>query len=258
MKTINSDGTFLFDQVIFGPINSRRLGKSLGVNLLPSQSKLCNFSCNYCECGWSENKNKPTLPSAELVIETLISKLDNNQEIDYITLAGNGEPTTHPQFNKIVSQIIETRNRLAPETKISVLTNGTMLYKESVKKALSAVDQVQIKLDTGLESSFIRINRPSGGFSLDKLIKQINSLTFDFEIQSIFLDGNQDGISVGNSSDLEIRKWLKLIYSIYPSMVHIYTIDRETPQKGLLKVSNQRLKSISDQVNKLGISAKYY
>ena len=260
MKTNNEDGTYLFDSAVFGPLTSRRLGRSLGVNLSPTDTKLCNFNCAYCECGWSDSTgvSKNEFPAVDEVLKQMRETLEKESNIDHITLAGNGEPTLHPGFKLIIDGLIELRNELTPEAKIAVLTNGTKLDSKRVSAALAKVDNVQIKLDAGLESTFRRINSPNSRFSLDQLLKNLQNVEFDFQLQTMFVDGEYDNRPIGNASDLEIRKWLKVVYSIFPAAVHIYTLDRNAPLKGVKKVSNDKLQQIGAQVERLGIKSYTY
>lgn len=249
--------TFLFDEIIFGPIQSRRLGISLGVNLLPVDKKICNFNCIYCECGWTvTNNTKSPLPDAALVISELEARLagmkKENQSLDVITFAGNGEPTLHPQFSEIITATIDLRNQYFPAAKVAVLSNATSIQRESVFHALQKVDQNILKLDAGIQSTCLAINKPTGHFNLSSLKEGLKSFNGKFIIQTLFLKGNYNGIAIDNTSETEIREWLKIIQQTHPQQVMIYTLARDTPANNLEKISTAVLKGIAKQVELLG------
>ena len=250
--------TILFDKIIFGPIKSRRLGISLGVNLLPADGKLCSFNCIYCECGLNEERRTQSkLPSRCEVREALEQKLvamkAEGITPDVITFAGNGEPTMHPEFDGIIDDTIEIRNRIFPGTRIAVLSNSTMLHKESVCNALNKIDDNILKLDSVLDSRIQQVNVPnSPSFSFSELLKQLVRFNGNLIIQTMFLKGEIDGKSVDNTTDEEVSGWLGALKQIHPKKVMIYTIDRETPVKGLKKVPKDELEAIADRVRAEG------
>jgi wyosine [tRNA(Phe)-imidazoG37] synthetase (radical SAM superfamily) len=253
-------GTFLFDKIIFGPVKSRRLGVSLGINLLPRGKKVCNFNCIYCECGWSQTVEKEGgyLPSRSEVYEALASKLQEmkvkNQKPDVITFAGNGEPTLHPEFPGIINDSILLRNRFFPETKIAVLSNSTMITKSSVKDALLKVDQNILKLDSAFELTINSHNQPRVNVKVDDLIENLSKFKGNLIIQTLFLRGNFNGKMIDNTTKEEVDAWLEALARIKPEEVMIYTISRDTPDGGSLsKVPTEELKKIAKQVEKLGI-----
>ncbi len=253
-------GTFLFDKIIFGPVKSRRLGVSLGINLLPRGKKVCNFNCIYCECGWSQavEKEGGYLPSRSEVYEALASKLQEmkvkNQKPDVITFAGNGEPTLHPEFPGIINDSILLRNKFFPETKIAVLSNSTMITKSSVKDALLKVDQNILKLDSAFELTIHTHNQPRVNVRVDELIENLSKFKGNLIIQTLFLRGNFNGKIVDNTTKEEVDAWLEALAKIKPEEVMIYTISRDTPEGGSLgKVPHEELKNIAKQVEKLGI-----
>lgn len=254
--------TFLFDQIIFGPVKSRRLGISLGVNLLPTDSKICSFNCIYCECGWNPKKReqKSKLPARELVKQEMEEKLQemvrNNELPDVITFAGNGEPTLHPDFEKIIDDTIALRNLLAPKAKIAVLSNSSMLHKPSVVRALLKIEDNILKLDSAFEETVNLINCPAEYFSLNKVVENLKSFNGKLIIQTLFLRGNHNGQTIDNTTEHEVSAWLKLIDEIKPSQVMIYTIDRDTPLAGLEKVKLEELKQIASRVESLGIKVQ--
>jgi len=250
--------TFLFDQIIFGPIKSRRLGVSLGVNLLPTDSKVCSFDCIYCECGWTPRKRvkKAVLPSRELVRQKLEEKLSemivNNEFPDVITFAGNGEPTLHPEFEGIIDDTIEIRNRLTPNAKIAVLSNATMLHKPSVVRALLKVEDNIQKLDSAFEETVRKIDCPASNFRLNEVVENLKSFNGKVIIQTLFLKGNFKNEIIDNTTEEELTEWLKLMAEIKPSQVMIYTIDRDTPALGLEKVKLEDLQKIAERVREIG------
>ncbi len=255
---------FLFDQLIFGPVYSRRLGISLGINLLPVNNKYCNFNCVYCECGWTEKNNgiKIVLPKRNNFKTQLENKLKELQgtvnEPDAITFAGNGEPTIHPEFAGIINDTIEARDKYALEAAISILSNASMLHKPSVKEALKKVDKNIQKLDSAIESTFHIINQASGGLTIDKIIEDLVSFEGKLIIQTLFLRGEYNGKIIDNTTNEEINAWLKVLQKVNPEYVMIYPIDRGTPAKGLEKISEDKLKAIAEKVEKIGVKAKVY
>jgi len=255
--------TFLFDKTIFGPIKSRRLGTSLGVNLLPVNNKFCNYNCIYCECGWTKNKQKikDQLPSKKKVINDLqlFFKSSNNSEpINSITFAGNGEPTLHPEFNDIIKEVIELRNKYVPKALVSVLTNATMLHKKSVVEALGLVDRCMYKIDAGTQNSFLTINNPIGKISFKKTIDQISKIKSEIIIQSLFLKGKYNGEFIDNTKEDEIINWIEIIKKIKPKSIIIYTLDRNTPLKSLEKIPFVEMQKIKTKLKNHNIEAEIY
>ncbi len=255
---------FLFDDLIFGPVYSRRLGVSLGINLLPVNNKYCNFNCVYCECGWTDNNNgiKIVLPKRanfKIQLKNRLKELQGTvNEPDAITFAGNGEPTIHPDFAGIIDDTIEARNKYAPEAAISILSNASMLHKPSVVEALKKVDKNIQKLDSGIESTFRTINQASGGLTLDKIIQNLISFDGKLIIQTLFVRGEYNGKIFDNTTDEEIEAWLKVLAKINPEYVMIYPIDRGTPAKNIEKIPEDELNAIAERVEGLGIGTKVY
>jgi wyosine [tRNA(Phe)-imidazoG37] synthetase (radical SAM superfamily) len=254
--------TFLFDQIIFGPVRSRRLGVSLGVNLMPTDSKVCSFNCIYCECGWNPKKReqKSKLPTREQVKQKMEEKLremvQNNELPDVITFAGNGEPTLHPEFEEIIDDTIELRDKLTPNARIAVLSNSSMLHKPSVVRALLKVEDNILKLDSAFEETVELIDCPVGHFNLSEVVANLKAFNGKLIIQTLFLRGNFNGQAIDNATEREVSAWLKLIHEIKPSQVMIYTIDRDTPAEGLEKVKIEELKQIASRVEALGIKVQ--
>lgn len=248
--------TFLFDQTIFGPVISRRLGVSLGINLLPNDSKLCSFDCIYCECGWNPDRKaqRVHLPKRREVQSLLRQKLTDMKRKslvpDVITFAGNGEPTMHPDFAAIIQDTIILRNELSPKSKIAVLSNSTMLHKESVVDALKAVDDNILKLDSGILETILLLNKPVGKFNLEKLVSHLKKFEGTLILQTMFLKGSFNGISFNNTTDLEIESWIKLLKEISPRSVMIYSIARDTPAENLTGIKLSKLKEIGKRVER--------
>ncbi|MFY9152379.1 MAG: radical SAM protein [Prolixibacteraceae bacterium] len=254
--------TFLFDQIIFGPVKSRRLGVSLGVNLLPTDSKVCSFDCIYCECGWTPKKRekKAVLPTRLQVKEMMEQKLNemilNNELPDVITFAGNGEPTLHPDFEGIIDDSIELRNRLSPNARIAVLSNATMLHKDSVIRALLKVEDNIQKLDSGFEETIRLIDCPASNFNLKEVVGNLKKFQGKVIIQTLFLHGSFQGEKIDNTTEEELDAWLKLVQEIAPSQVMIYTIERDTPAAGLEKVTLDELNQIAGRVRSVGFDVQ--
>ncbi|MDP4226001.1 MAG: radical SAM protein [Bacteroidota bacterium] len=253
--------TFLFDKIIFGPVKSRRLGVSLGINLLPETAKFCNFNCIYCECGWNPERKEPvTFHSREEVKKALDKKLkdmmEHNQKPDVITFAGNGEPTIHPEFAGIIDDTLELRNLYFPSAKVAVLSNATMLHNPAVFAALNKVDDNILKLDSANEATIRLHNNPYPGFSLDKLMKHLKAFKGHLIIQTLFLRGKCKGHLIDNTVPSELDPWLEALKVINPREVMIYTIARDTPAQGLEKVPLKELKEVAAKVQSLGFKTQ--
>ncbi len=250
--------TALFSDIIFGPVHSRRLGLSLGVNLLPQSSKLCNFDCIYCECGWNaERRGSGKFNSKEDVIKLLESKLiemvAENQIPDVITFAGNGEPTLHPDFEDIIDATIALRNKIVPTAKVSVLSNATRIGLESVRHALLKVDNNILKLDSASTDVAKAINHPQANYTIEEVVDNMLKFNGQLTVQSMFLRGECDGVKIDNTEEKQVNEWLKLIEKINPKSVMVYSIDRDTPCQTLQKVCREELTQIAERVKALGI-----
>lgn len=248
----------LFDKVIFGPIRSRRLGLSLGVNLLPPTAKVCNFNCIYCECGWNTNGQKPPLNTREEVATALRAKLTEMAAAgecpDVITFAGNGEPTIHPDFEAIIDDTLALRDELCPTARVSVLSNATMLHRESVCRALSRVDNNILKLDSAINDTARRMNLPlQADYSVERVAERIASFEGSAIVQTMFLRGEIDGAPIDNTTPEEVNAWVAMIERIRPRQVMIYTIDRATPAEGLHKIPREEMDTIAARIEALGI-----
>ena len=249
----------LFTNIIYGPIRSRRLGISLGVNLLPLHSKLCNFNCIYCECGWNEDNRseKPLFNSREDIREALratLSKMQTEQQLpDVITFAGNGEPTIHPEFEGIIDDTLALRDKFAPQAKVSVLSNATQLHREEVCRALHKVDNPILKLDSAIDATAHIINKPCGNYSIERIVEQLAAFGREFVLQTMFLRGEYNGEYIDNTTERELEAWLAVVEHLRPRSVMVYSIDRATPCKSIEKVSREELDKIAERVRALGI-----
>lgn len=246
--------TVLFHNTIFGPIHSRRLGTSLGVNLMPNDGKVCSFDCLYCEAGFNaQGPGKSGLPTREEVKADLEAKLrsmsEGGERLDVITFSGNGEPTLHPDFPGIIDDTIELRDSYFPEVKISVLTNSTRIHDPKVADALRRVDNNILKLDSAVESTMRLIDRPtSPDFTVEKVVENLRQFAGSGIIQTMILRGEHDGKRVDNTTDAEISALISAYKAIDPRSVMIYSIDRKTPEQRLVKVEMDELRQIADRI----------
>lgn len=231
-----------FDDIVFGPIFSRRLGSSLGVNILPSKGKLCNFDCVYCECGWNKDgiaeRVFPTLADIEQALETKMSALAaEGRSVDSITFSGNGEPTMHPDFPKIIDITLRCRDRYFPNAKVSVLSNAVLVGRPSVAEALKRVDNPILKIDASTDALVQKINKPVGQYRLEAVVEALKGFNGDFILQTMFLRSPDfDTASPGALSG-----WMEIVREIRPREIMVYTIDRETPDKSLGKYTVEEM-----------------
>lgn len=251
--------TSLFQDIIFGPVRSRRLGLSLGVNLLPVESKLCSFDCIYCECGWNADH-----PGARrfnrrddvrrLLDATLRRMVAEGTPPDVITFAGNGEPTLHPEFEAVIDDTLALRDALCPGAKVSVLSNATQLHRPDVFRALGRVDNNILKLDSAFDDTVRRINGPQNpGYSVRGTVEAMKRFEGRMILQTMFLRGTCDGQRVDNATEREVAAWLALVDEIRPGKTMVYSLDRDTPCPTLERVSREELGAIAARVEALGI-----
>ena len=246
--------TIIYPSPIFGPVNSRRLGVSLGINLMPSDGKVCSFDCVYCECGFNADfrpkKKRPTHEEVREGLEKVLKERhDNNLPLDDITFAGNGEPTGHPDFKGIVEDTMELCKKYFPEAQVSVLSNATYIYKEEVREALMLVDNNILKLDTVDMDYIKKLDRPQQpNYDVKDVIKYLKMFKGHVIIQTMFLRG--DGLD--NTSEHFVAPWLEAVKDIQPQQVMVYTIARETPDKLLEKAPKEVLDAIKDRVEASG------
>ncbi len=252
--------TIIYPSPIFGPVRSRRLGVSLGINLLPADGKVCTFDCLYCECGFNAaHRAHQPLPTREEVATALEERLKAMQAEgtapDVLTFAGNGEPTVHPHFAEIIDDTLALRDKYFPQAKVSVLTNSTLVTRPAVFEALKRVDNNILKLDT-VDVEYIKfVDRPTATYDLDAIIERLAAFGGNAVIQTMFMKGTVDGKSVDNTGDEFVLPWLETVKKIAPREVMIYTIDRETPQEGLQKATREELDRIVALIKDAGIPA---
>jgi wyosine [tRNA(Phe)-imidazoG37] synthetase (radical SAM superfamily) len=253
------DQTILFHSTIFGPIHSRRLGVSLGVNLMPSDGKICSFDCLYCEAGFNaQGAGKAGLPSRGKVAGDLDAKLSAMRQagdpLDVITFSGNGEPTLHPEFPAIVDDVIRLRDKYYPEAKISVLSNSTRIFDPAVADALRRVDNNILKLDSAIEETMRVIDRPnSPEFTVERVVESLRQFEGQAIIQTMLLRGEHNGVTIDNTTPREIEALISAYRDIRPREVMIYSIDRSTPEEKLQKVAREELEQIAAQIAAAGI-----
>lgn len=255
---------FLTEDLVFGPIKSRRLGNSLGVNLLPKFRKICTFNCVYCECGWNpeicdEKARFVTPQEYEQTLENALKELVGTpKEPNSITFSGNGEPTLHPDFPEIIDITIKLRDKYVPKAVISVLTNGTRIHDDRIFKALLKVDNNICKLDGGTLDVINKINLPNVKIDIEKYIQCLQRFEGQVIIQTLFLRGKHHNDNIDNTTEEEINLWLEHLKKIKPRKTMIYVIDRETPEKNLEKLSSDEMSKIADKVKALGLNVEYY
>lgn len=254
----------LFDDIVFGPVNSRRLGISLGINLLPLTHKTCTFDCAYCECGWTQatETNGNRLFSGEVILEAAQREFEKlsaaGRQIDAITFAGNGEPTLHPDFPEIIDGIILLRNQYLPKSKIAVLSNASTLDNPKVFNALSQIYYNIQKLDAGTEAAFRLLNRPLEPLSLQHLVDNLIRFEGKLMIQTLLVKGEIKGEWVDNTCEEELSPWFDFVSRIRPRFVMLYPIDRSTPATGLQKVEPEVFEEVIRRLGEAGIEGKVY
>ncbi len=250
--------TSLYDNIIFGPVRSRRLGLSLGVNLLPIESKLCSFDCIYCECGWNaDHPGRRRFNSRDdvraMLDETLARMVAEGTPPDVITFAGNGEPTMHPDFESIIDDTIALRDKHSPTAKVSVLSNATQIHRDDVRRALLRVDNNILKLDSAFDDTVQLVNKPQGSYTVARTVELLKAFEGNLIVQTMFLRGEYEGRRVDNTTEREVEAWLRLVEDIAPKQVMVYSLDRDTPCQTLEKVEKEELRAIAQRVEALGI-----
>lgn len=231
-----------FDEIVFGPIFSRRLGSSLGVNLLPSKGKLCNFDCIYCECGWNKDgmgdRRFPEFADIEAALEEKMAMAAaDGTRVDSITFSGNGEPTMHPEFPKVIDVTIRLRDRYFPNAKVSVLSNATLLGRPEIADALMRVDNPILKIDASSDALIQKINKPAGTYRLEAVLENLKKFEGRFVLQTMFLKSPYFDTAVPES----LNRWMDIVRELKPREVMVYTIDRETPDKSLGKYTVEEM-----------------
>lgn len=245
----------LFHSTIFGPIHSRRLGTSLGINLTPNDGKICSFDCLYCEAGFNAQGPGTTgFAPVESVAEMLEDKLREMQQqgaaLDVITFSGNGEPTLHPHFGAVVDRVLALRDRYYPQARVSVLTNATRLHDDEVVEALRRVDNNILKLDSAVPATMALIDRPvSPSYDIERVIDLLGRFAGTGIIQTMFVNGSSDGTVVDNTTDAEVEALIEAYRRIRPASIMIYSIDRPTPERMLRRVEPERLRALAERIS---------
>ena len=251
--------TIIYSSPIFGPVHSRRLGLSLGINLMPGDGKICTFDCIYCECGFNGDHRphlrRPTRKEVSTRLREILTQMaSEGQHPDVLTFAGNGEPTAHPEFAGIIRDTISLRDELAPQAKVSVLSNSTFIHLEEAREALMLVDNNILKLDT-VDPDYIRhVDRPtSKHYDVNRIISDMEKFNGHIVVQSLFMKGVTNGFDTDNTGDRYVQPWLEALKRIRPREVMVYTIDRETPDHHLVKATHEELDHICAMVRDAGI-----
>lgn len=246
----------LFNEIAYGPIHSRRLGTSLGMEIMPLEHKLCTFNCVYCECGWNEPVNHPKLPTREEVrvaLENKLKSLSAEAGLDVITFSGNGEPTLHPDFLGIIQDTIALRDKYFPAAKVSVLSNSTQLGRADVVQALRLCDNRILKLDAATDEMMRRIDLPvNPQLSVATLLKWLGQFDGDFTLQTCFLRGEHNGQIIDNTAPEELQAWYKAVDILHPKQIMMYVIDRKTPEENLSKISREEMEQIAAPLREKG------
>lgn len=251
---MSKDQTVLFHETVFGPIHSRRLGVSLGINLLPLDGKVCSYDCLYCEAGYNKQGTGTTgLPEARQMAKELETKLQKMQKEgklpDYITFSGNGEPTMHPQFEEIVKSTVALRDKYAPKAKIAVLTNATRLGDKWVVRALGMVDENILKLDSAVRETQMRLNRPSSRRdNSSRIIENLRQFRNVGIIQTMLVRGYHFGKRIDNTTEKEIDALIEAYRYTSPRRIQLYSIDRSTPCETLEEVPMEELEEIGKRI----------
>ena len=236
----------LFGQIAYGPIHSRRLGTSLGMELMPLAHKLCTFNCVYCECGWNTPVSHPKLPTREEVKMALEARLKEGLDLDVITFSGNGEPTLHPDFLGIIEDTCALRDQYCPKAKVSVLSNSTQLGRPDVVQALRLCDNRILKLDAATDEMMRRIDLPvNEHLTVKQIIEWLAQFNGDFTLQTCFLRGEHAGQTIDNTTPEELEAWYKAVETLHPKQIMIYVIDRKTPEENLTKISREEMETIA-------------
>ena len=245
----------LFNAIVYGPIHSRRLGVSLGMNLMPTHAKLCTFDCVYCECGWNLPVSHPQLPTRDEVREALHQQLSTlDTPLDVITFSGNGEPTLHPEFLGIIQDTCMLRDQYCPTAKISVLSNSTQLGRPDVVEALRLCDNRILKLDSAIDATMHLIDKPvNHALTVEQLVQWLSMFEGDFTLQTCFLRGEENGQIIDNTTSDELSAWYRVVDRLHPKQVMIYVIDRATPLQTLSKVPAHEMHAIAAPLREKGI-----
>ncbi len=249
-----------FDDIVFGPVHSRRLGTSLGINLLPRNGKLCNFDCIYCECGWnSDGRSGEPLPTPDEIAEALEARLRelkrSGAALDSITFSGHGEPTLHPQFARIVDRTLELGSMYFPGVAVSVLSNGTMLHRDDVVEALKKISAPILKLDVPYDGPAGIVNRPQGGYHVAEVVENMKKFNGAFILQTMMLGSGEFDFRTDAQA---LSAWKDIVRSLRPQAVMVYSLDRPAPRQGLEKISRGQMREMLSDLIDEGINIKIY
>ena len=257
----------LREETVFGPIRSRRLGSSLGINLLPTKGKICNFDCIYCECGWNaDGRSDTVLPTAARVRKALEDKLMqlivDGTPVDSITFSGDGEPTLNPEFPRIIEDTLLLRDAYYPSAKVSVLSNATRVHIDEIFEALRKVDNPIMKIDAPSDALAALINRPAPGYSVSRTVEALKRFEGDFILQTMFLRArgtSPDGVpfTFDSSSPEVLLPWMDIVRELRPRQIQVYTIDRPTPLQGLEKISTDEMKALVEPLLTEGFNIQF-
>lgn len=236
----------IFPTNIIGPIHSRRLGVSLGVNLLPKDGKICSFDCIYCECGWNADHRGGRFPDADEVLTALEAKLrtmyESGDPLDVITFAGNGEPTLHPEFPRVINRTLELRDKFYPKVKVSVLSNATRMTQPAVHDALLRVDNNILKLDGAFDETIHLIDQPADpNYSVRQVVDGMKTYEGQLIVQTMFVRGEHNGKIIDNTTPAEVEAWQELMREVHPHQIMVYSLDRPTPEQRLAAVSKAEM-----------------
>ena len=247
----------LREETVFGPIRSRRLGSSLGINLLPTRGKICNFDCIYCECGWNaDGRDDTVLPTAAQVLSALEDKLLalmlDGTPVDSITFSGDGEPTLNPEFPRIIDDTLKLRDAYYPSAKVSVLSNATRVHIPEVFEALRKVDNPIMKIDAPTDGLAALINRPAPGYSVSRTVEALRRFNGDFILQTMFLKARKrtlDGPAPAeywfdSGSPEVLEPWMDIVRTLRPRQVQVYSIDRPTPSQDLERYTVEQMHAL--------------
>ena len=245
------------EETVFGPIFSRRLGRSLGINLLPEKGKLCNFDCIYCECGWNrDGREDRRLPSGAEVLEKLRVKLADcaaaGTAIDSITFSGDGEPTLHPEFASIVDGTLALRDEFFPSAKVSVLSNATKVWREDVFEALRKVDNPILKIDASTDEGAAAVNSPAGEYHVADVVADLEKFGGDFILQTMFLRSPQ----FETGAEPNLSGWMDIVRRLRPRETMVYTVARETPLKGIVPYTASEMEALVKPLLEEGFKIK--
>ena len=251
----------LFSEIAYGPIHSRRLGTSLGMEIMPLDHKLCTFNCVYCELGWNSPVSHPKIPTREEIREALETKLrqivngtcPNASSLDVITFSGNGEPTLHPDFLGIIEDTCALRDQYCPSAKVSVLSNSTQLHRPDVVQALKLCDNRILKLDAGSDTMMRLIDKPvNENLTVEQIMHGLQQFDGDFILQTCFLKGTHNGLILDNTATLELLSWYAAVDQLHPKQIMMYVIDRKTPEEHLEKISREEMERIAAPLREKG------